>query len=177
MLSTADTAKSVHVRAPDVPHSGVALEVRSESFAEGATIPMEHVYNGCGGKNISPQLSWSGAPEGTKSFVVTCFDPDAPTGSGYWHWVTFNIPSNVASLAAGDTTLGGGKTGRNDYGEKGYGGPCPPKGDGPHRYIFRVYALDVDSIDASEGTTGASVTFKTRGHVLATGAVTGKFGH
>jgi Raf kinase inhibitor-like YbhB/YbcL family protein len=177
MLSTADNAKSLSVRAPDVPHSGVSIDVRSESFIEGATIPMEHVYKGCGGKNVSPQLSWTGAPAGTKSFVVTCFDPDAPTGSGYWHWVTFNIPANVTSLAAGDTKLGGGKSGRNDYGETGYGGPCPPKGDGQHRYIFRVYALDVESIDGSDGTTGASVVFMTRGHVLATGALTGKFGH
>jgi Raf kinase inhibitor-like YbhB/YbcL family protein len=177
MLSTADTAKSVSVRAPDVPHPPVLLEVRSTSFSEGGPIPMEHVYTGCGGKNVSPQVSWSGAPAGTKSFVVTCFDPDAPTGSGYWHWAVFNIPASVASLEAGDTKLGGGKSGRNDYGETGYGGPCPPKGDGQHRYIYRVYALDVESIGASEGTTGASVTFMTRGHVLATGAVTGKFGH
>src|SRR4051812_5720125 len=120
---------------------------------------MDHVYKGCGGKNVSPPLSWSGAPAGTQSFVLTCFDPHAPTGSGYWHWVVFNIPAKVTSLDAGDTKLGGGEAGRNDYGESEYGGPCPPKGDGPHRYIFRVYALDVDSIQASEGTTGASVTF------------------
>ena len=177
MLSTADTAKSVSVRAPDVPNPGASMTIASESFGDGGSIPMEHVYQGCGGKNVSPQLSWSGAPEGTKSFVVTCFDPDAPTGSGYWHWVTFNIPASTTSLKAGDEKVGGGKSGRNDYGETGYGGPCPPKGDGAHRYIFRVYALDVESIDASEGTTGASVTFMTRGHVLATAAVTGKFGH
>src|SRR3954468_11346596 len=177
MPSTVDTAKTVSVRAPDVPHSGVSLQVTSESFREGGAIPIEHVYKGCGGKNTSPQLSWSGAPAGTTSFVVTCFDPDAPTGSGYWHWVTFDIPANVTSIAAGDSKLSGGKPGRNDYGESGYGGPCPPKGDGQHRYIFRVYALDVDSIGASEGTTGASVTFMTRGHVLATAAITGKFGH
>ena len=177
MPSTVDTAKSVSVRAPDVPHSGASIQVTSTSFTEGGAIPMEYVFKGCGGKNTSPQLSWTGAPAGTKSFVVTCFDPDAPTGSGYWHWVTFNIPANVTSLAAGDAKLGGGKAGRNDYGEVGYGGPCPPKGDGQHRYIFRVYAPDVDSIGASEGTTGASVTFMTRGHVLATGAITGKFGH
>lgn len=176
MPSTADNAKTVSVRAPDVPHSGPSLTVASQSFAENAAIPMDHVHDGCGGKNVSPQLSWSGAPQGTKSFVVTCFDPDAPTGSGYWHWVTFNIPANVNSLAAGDATLGGGKAGRNDYGETGYGGPCPPKSDGQHRYIFRVYALDVERMNASEGTTGASVTFMTRGHVLATGATTGTFG-
>ena len=177
MPSTVDNAHSVSVRAPDVPHGGASLQVTSESFKEGGHIAMDHVFGGCGGKNVSPQLSWSGAPEGTKSFVVTCFDPDAPTGSGYWHWVTYNIPANVTSLKAGDKSIGGGKAARNDYGETGYGGPCPPKGDGQHRYIFRVYALDVDSISASEGTTGASVTFMTRGHVLATGAITGKFGH
>src|SRR5438046_9098389 len=120
MLSTADTAKTVSVRAPDVPHSGPSLQVTSESFAEDGDIPMEHVYKGCGGKNVSPQLAWSGAPAGTKSFVVTCFDPDAPTGSGYWHWVTFNIPAKTTSLAAGDTKLGGGKAGRTDYGETGH---------------------------------------------------------
>jgi Raf kinase inhibitor-like YbhB/YbcL family protein len=176
MLSSADHAQTVSVRKPDVPASPT-LEVSSDSFAKGGAIPRRHVYAGCGGENVSPQLTWSGAPTGTRSFVVTCFDPDAPTGSGYWHWAVFNIPGNVTSLAAGDKRLGGGKAGRNDFGETGYGGPCPPKGDGEHRYIFRVYALDVPSIDASEGTTGASVTFMTRGHVLATGTVTGKFGH
>jgi Raf kinase inhibitor-like YbhB/YbcL family protein len=176
MPSTVDTAKTVSVRAPDVPGTP-HLHITSDSFAEGGKIPKKHVYKGCGGENVSPHLAWSGAPAGTKSFVITCFDPDAPTGSGYWHWLVYNVPATVSSLAAGDTKLGGGKSGRTDYGETGYGGPCPPKGDGEHRYIYRVYALDVPSINASEGTGGASVTFMTRGHVLATGALTAKFGH
>ena len=163
------------VRAPDAPKQGAIIRVTSESFTEGGKIPMDHVYTGCGGKNISPQLSWSGAPEGTKSFAVSCFDPDAPTGCGYWHWLVANIPPNVMSLKAGQSV---GVTCRTDYGEAAYGGPCPPKGDGDHHYIFTVYALDVDTLaHASAGLSGAPFNFVMRGHLLATGTITGLFGH
>jgi Raf kinase inhibitor-like YbhB/YbcL family protein len=179
-MATSD-AGTVAVRAPQGPKNSAALRVTSSSFAEGATIPMDNVFTGCGGKNTAPQLSWSGAPEGTKSFAITCFDPDAPTGSGYWHWLAFNIPSDVTSFDAGagnDEHPAGGDSGYCDYGMTSYGGPCPPKGDPAHRYIFTVYALDIDKIQgANAKTTGASLVFMMRGHLLATGTLTAKFGH
>jgi Raf kinase inhibitor-like YbhB/YbcL family protein len=142
---------------------------------------MEHVFTGCGGKNVSPALAWSGAPPETKSFAVTCFDPDAPTGSGYWHWLVHSIPADRASLEAGagnGMSPGGGKHARTDYGISEYGGPCPPKGDIPHRYSFTVYALDVDALQGvTEATSGATFVFHMMGHVLATGTITGTFQH
>jgi Raf kinase inhibitor-like YbhB/YbcL family protein len=175
----ASSYATVTVRDPQVNKGKLA--VTSESFSDGGTIGLEFVFAGCGGKNQSPQLSWSGAPVGTKSFAVTCFDPDAPTGSGYWHWLAWGIPVATSALAAGAGTDGapaGGKSGYTDYGISSYGGPCPPKGDGEHRYIFTVYALDVDTLEgADERTTGASVVFRLRGHVLASGSIVGRFGH
>jgi Raf kinase inhibitor-like YbhB/YbcL family protein len=179
MPASASSFETVSVRAPQSPKNDKSLSVASSSFSEGQTIGSDFVFTGCGGKNRSPQLSWSGVPSGTKSFAITCFDPDAPTGSGYWHWLASDIPPSVTSIDAGagtDAAPSGGKSGRSDYGIVSYGGPCPPKGDAPHRYIFTVYALDVDSIDA-EGATGATTIFKMRGHVLATGSITGLFGH
>jgi Raf kinase inhibitor-like YbhB/YbcL family protein len=170
---------TVAVRDPQV--SKGKLTVTSESFDDGGTIGLEFVLAACGGKNQSPQLSWSGAPAGTKSFAITCFDPDAPTGSGYWHWLAWGIPGSVTALAAGAGSKGapaGGHSGYSDFGISTYGGPCPPKGDGAHRYVFTVYALDVDTLEgANERTTGASVVFRLRGHVVASGSITGRFGH
>lgn len=165
------------VRAPDAPRGGGTITVTSATFTDGAMLPRACAYGGCGGDNRSPQLSWSGAPAGTKSFAVTCFDPDAPTGSGYWHWLTFDIPADTTALEAGAPSAAGSTTGRNDYGENGYGGPCPPPGDGPHRYVFTVYALDVESVEGiDEGVTGASLVFTMRGHLLAQGSITGHYG-
>lgn len=180
-MSTAATAQKNSVRAADAPRSGVTLRVSSESFKGGGVIPIDHVFTGCGGKNVAPQLTWSGAPEGTKSYAITCFDPDAPTGSGYWHWSVFNIPASVTSLKAGDGNAkspGGGKAGYNDFGQSTYCGPCPPKGDGEHHYTFTVYALDVDKVAGiDDKTTCATVVFNMRGHVVAQGSITAKFGH
>ncbi len=178
----ASSYETVAVRDPQVAKAGgKSLAVTSESFTDGGTIGLDYVFVGCGGKNMSPQLAWSGAPAGTKSFAVTCFDPDAPTGSGYWHWLAWGIPASVAKLDAGAGTghaPAGGKSGYSDFGLAAYGGPCPPKGDGAHRYVFTVYALDVDTLDgANDKTTGASVIFRLRGHVLAAGSITGRFGH
>ena len=168
--------RTTQVRAPDAPDA--RLTVTSDTFADGAPIPTESAFGNCGGANRSPQLAWSGAPAGTRSFAVTCFDPDAPTGSGYWHWVLWGIPASVTSLAPGEGRPAGSTTGRNDYGASEYGGPCPPQGDGAHRYVFTVYALDVATLDGvDEGLTGASLVFTMRGHVLAQGSVTGTFGH
>ena len=179
MPASASSFETVSVRAPESPKNEKPLTVTSSSISEGQTIANEFVFTGCGGKTQSPQLSWSGAPSGTKSFAITCFDPDAPTGSGYWHWLASDIPASVASINAGAGTNGspaGGKGGTSDFGMTTYGGPCPPKGDAQHRYIFTVYALDVDSLGA-EGATGATTIFKMRGHVIAKGSITGLFGH
>jgi Raf kinase inhibitor-like YbhB/YbcL family protein len=179
MATATSSYDTTSVRAPVAPKNAAKLTVTSESFKDGGSIGMEFVFTGCGGKNKSPQLSWSGAPKGTKSFAITCFDPDAPTGSGYWHWLAFDIPASVTSVDAGAGTdrSPGGHSGTTDYGFASYGGPCPPKGDGAHRYIFTVYALDVDSVGANEKCTGATCVFKMRGHVLAAGSLTGTFGH
>ena len=129
----------------------MAFTVSSKSFKDGDYLPKDFILSadfgfGCAGGNQSPHLAWSGAPSGTKSFAVTCYDPDAPTGSGFWHWLVVNIPANVTELAAGAGSAGGklpagALTTRTDFGAPGYGGPCPPEGDHPHRYLFTVVAV------------------------------------
>ena len=180
-MTTAANSQKVSVRAADAPRSGVTLRVSSEAFQDGGLVPMENVFTGCGGRNVAPQLTWSGAPDGTQSYAITCFDPDAPTGSGYWHWLVFNIPARVTSLKAGDGNAkspGGGKAAYNDFSQSTYCGPCPPRGDGEHHYTFTVYALDVEEIPGVDSkTTGATVVFNMRGHVLAQGSMTVRFGH
>lgn len=120
---------------------------------------------GCDGNNVSPELSWSYAPAGTKSFAVTVYDPDAPTGSGFWHWVVFNIPANATELVSGagsiDSKLipAGAVQSITDYGIKGFGGPCPPVNHGPHRYIFTVYALKTDKLGADANANPATVGY------------------
>ncbi len=129
--------------------------------------------SGCNGRNQSPQLSWSNAPAGTKSFVVTLFDPDAPSGSGWWHWVVFDIPADIHTLPTGAGSPG--QTGlpasavqvRNDYGAMGYGGPCPPPGHGPHAYIVTVYALGVERLGLDAQASPAMVGFCARANPLA----------
>jgi len=136
---------------------------------------------GCSGENISPELHWNDAPKGTKSFAVTVYDPDAPTGSGWWHWVVFNIPSSVTSLPSdfGNLTQ---KHAINavqsitDYGKGGFGGACPPKGDRPHRYIFTVHALDVDHLDLDEKASPALVGYMLGVHAIAKSTLVSYYG-
>ncbi len=156
-----------------------ALELSSTSFADGDTLPLKHVFNdwGCTGENISPQLSWSNAPDGTKSFAITVYDPDAPTGSGWWHWVMFNIPSDVTSLPEGATTPNGATESRTDYGSAGYGGACPPEKDAPHRYQFTIHALDTAKIDLDEHAPAAMVGYFLGQHGLAKATITVTYGH
>jgi Raf kinase inhibitor-like YbhB/YbcL family protein len=159
------------------------MTLTSPDIAPGARIADEQVYTGCGGGNISPALSWSGAPQGTKSFALSVYDPDAPTGSGFWHWVVFNIPPDVTSLAknAGDPKSPAAPKGavqsRTDWGVPGYGGPCPPKGDTPHHYHFRIFAVDTPKLEGNENTTAAVVGFQLHFHTLAQGELIGVWGH
>jgi Raf kinase inhibitor-like YbhB/YbcL family protein len=163
------------------------LTLTSADLKEGGTIANEQVLNGfgCKGGDISPTLSWSGAPAGTKSFAVTMFDPDAPTGSGFWHWVVFNIPPGTTSFAkgAGDVKKKlmpkGAIQSRTDLGTDGYGGPCPPAGDKPHRYQITVFAVDVDKLPFAKDhhASGAMVGFDLHFHTLAKTTLTGLFGH
>jgi Raf kinase inhibitor-like YbhB/YbcL family protein len=155
-----------HHHLPQVP----SFTVTSDTVSPDAPLPDAHVQ-ALG--NVSPQLSWSGFPDGTKSFAVTCYDPDAPTGSGFWHWVLFNIPAGVTELPEG---AGGGDFkglpegavhARSDYGSREFGGAAPPPGDGAHRYVFTVYAVDVDKIDADADASPAVVGFNLRFHTLA----------
>src|SRR5271170_5279180 len=139
----------------------------SNDLKEGGRLPEAQVFNAMGytGGNRSPHLAWEGAPEGTKSFVVTCYDPDAPTGSGWWHWVVINIPASTTSIpknasdAKAKLLPEGALQTRTDFGAPGYGGPCPPKGDKPHHYHFTVFAVDVDKLDADENASAAFVGF------------------
>ena len=150
----------------------------------GAELEEAQVYSGfgCKGGNISPALQWVDPPEDTKSFAVTLFDPDAPTGSGWWHWVIFNIPPDITGLEAGAGNPDKGLAPRGsiqsltDFGTHGYSGACPPKGDKPHRYIFTVYALDVPMLNADEKAHPPMVGFLLFQHTLAKASLVTHYG-
>ncbi len=156
----------------------------SPDVKKGAPIDMEQVFNGfgCTGKNVSPELKWSGVPEKAKSLALSVYDPDAPTGSGFWHWVVFNIPVDTKGLPknAGDLKANlmpaSAVQSRTDFGVPGWGGPCPPAGDKPHRYIFTLFAVDIDKIDASADTSAAVIGFNLHFHTVAKATFTAKFG-
>jgi Raf kinase inhibitor-like YbhB/YbcL family protein len=160
------------------------LSVTSATFAEGGEMPASTRFDGfgVGGGNRSPHIAWSGEPPQTKSFAVILHDPDAPTGTGFFHWVVFNIPADVHELAedagaASSTKLPQGTVqSHTDFGLRSYGGPAPPPGHGPHRYEFFVYALDVPTLDGDAATTAALLRFMMLGHVLAEGKLTGTYG-
>ncbi len=160
------------------------FSVDSAEVKPNAKIAEAQVYKGfgCEGGNVSPSLAWKNAPAGTKSFAVTVYDPDAPTGSGWWHWVVFNIPADSTSLAAGVGDPASGKApkgavqSRTDFGKPGYGGPCPPKGDKAHRYVFTVYALKVDKLDLDENSPAAMVGFMTNANKLGKATFTATYG-
>ena len=151
---------------PEAP----SFTVESKDVRPGAPIAEAHVYSG---GNRSPELSWRDVPAGTKSFVVTCFDPDAPTPSGFWHWLAVDIPASVTTLDAGAGAEGGSRLPkgafhtRNDYGTHGYGGAAPPAGDVPHRYYFVVHAVDTEQLGVDPGASAAVVSFNLAFHTLA----------
>ncbi len=160
---------------PEAP----VFTVTSTDIAEGETLPDPHVSGifGAGGEDRSPQLSWSGFPDGTKSFAVTCYDPDAPTLSGFWHWAVFNLPASVTELASGagspDGSMPAGSvTLRNDAGLAHYLGAAPPGGHGPHHYQFVVHALSAEHLDVDPAATPAFLVFNLMGVTLARAAIT-----
>jgi len=146
----------------------------SSDIADGKHMSKAQEFNGfgCDGKDMSPQLSWSGAPEGTEAFALLAYDPDAPTGSGWWHWQIVNIPKNVSSLNAGAGNSSGSDAPKgsrqiaNDYGVKGFGGACPPKGHGVHRYQFTVYALST-TLELPDDPSGALTGYMVKANSLA----------
>jgi Raf kinase inhibitor-like YbhB/YbcL family protein len=150
------------------------FDLTSSDIQTGKPMSKAQEYQGfdCNGANISPQLSWRDAPEGTKSFAVTAYDPDAPTGSGWWHWLVYNIPADLHALPAGagdpssDPVVSGMIQHRTDYGTLGFGGACPPKGDKAHRYQFKVFALDVEQLDIDPESSAALVGFMLNSHKL-----------
>lgn len=150
----------------------MTFTVTSNDFRDGATLPDAQVY---AQGNRSPHLAWSGAPEGTKSFAITCYDPDAPTGSGFWHWTVANIPADVTEIAAGGPVPAGAVEGRTDFGQPGFGGAAPPTGHGPHRYIFTVFAVDVEKLDVTPEDSGAKFGFNLHFHTLAKAQITGVY--
>lgn len=150
----------------------MTFTVTSTDLTDGGVLPDGQVYSK---GNQSPNLKWSGAPEGTQSYAVTCFDPDAPTGSGFWHWTVANIPADVTELAtgaSGHAMPSGSVEGRTDWGPSIYGGAAPPPGHGPHRYIFTVYAVDVPHLDLSADSSGAFFGFNMHFHALAKASIT-----
>ena len=164
----------------------MTFTVRSNSFGDGDYLANAHILSadfgfGCQGNNQSPHLAWSGAPAETKSFAVTCFDPDAPTGSGFWHWLVVNIPPGVTELVvdAGNPKsaklLQGALQTRTDFGTPGYGGPCPPAGDHPHRYLFTVFAVGVDRLPVTADTSAAVIGFQLHFNTLARAAIMGLY--
>jgi Raf kinase inhibitor-like YbhB/YbcL family protein len=184
--------------------TGADFVLTSPDLKEGGAIKAEQVFNGAGcmGENVSPELSWSGVPTGTKSFALTMYDPDAPahwwhrakslalsvydpdasTRSGKLHWVIVNISANVTSLPrdAGDVRAGLAPTGsiqtRTSFGSLGWGGPCPPQGDKPHHYVFTVFALDLDRLPVNENTWATSVGFDLHYHTVGKATLTGTYG-
>ncbi len=164
----------------------MTFKVTSDSFKDGDYLGMDHILSetfgfGCAGGNKSPHLKWSGAPEGTKSFAITCYDPDAPTGSGFWHWLVVNIPADTTEIAldAGNPKApklpAGALQTRTDFGAPGYGGPCPPQGDHPHRYLFTVFAVGAATLPVAADTSAAVVGFNLHFATLAKASIMGLF--
>ncbi len=161
-----------------------AFSLSSPDFAPDSLIPQSFEFNGfgCSGENKSPALRWSGAPSDAKGFAVTVYDPDAPTGSGWWHWFVVDIPASATGLPPDAGAIGGAKLPRGarhvriDYGFAGWGGPCPPPGDKPHRYVFTVHALKVDKLEIPDDATAALAGFMVTANTIAKASFTAKYG-
>ena len=171
--------RPVHPDPYDLLPAVGSLSVTSSDVEDGAALPDDQVFDGGGftGANTSPALAWSDAPAGTKGFAITCFDPDAPTPAGFWHWVVIGLSADTASLptgagAEGDAGLPDGAFHvRNDFGTAAYGGAAPPEGDQPHRYLFAVHALDTDDLGIDDSVTATVAAFNIGMHTLSRGVV------
>lgn len=161
-----------------------AFTLSSTDILHDRPLSARQVFNGfgCRGENVSPQLSWAHAPKGTKSFAITAYDPNAPTGSGWWHWTVVNIPANVYALASGAGNKNHSQLppsavqGRNDFGYAGFGGACPPPGDKPHPYQFTVWALKTDKLPIDNQASGALVGYMLHSNVIAKAELTATYG-
>lgn len=158
-----------------------AFELSSPDIRDGATLSAAQVYSGfgCSGGNLSPQLNWQNAPAGTQSFALTVYDPDAPTGSGWWHWTLYDIPATINQLPRGATSKtlpAGSQQGRNDYGSESFGGACPPAGNAPHRYVFTLHALKVAHLEAPPGASAALLGYLINSNRLASVSLTPLYG-
>ncbi len=174
---------ALNAQAGKASAKAATFTLSSPDVANNATMTMKQVFNGfgCTGQNISPALNWSGAPAGTKSFAVTVYDPDAPTGSGWWHWMVYDIPATSSSIPAGAGNAGkglpaGSQQGMTDFGAKNWGGPCPPPGDKPHHYIFTVFALKVAKLDVPATATSALIGYNLNGNALGKASFTALYG-
>ncbi|WP_456407087.1 YbhB/YbcL family Raf kinase inhibitor-like protein [Thiolapillus sp.] len=163
--------------------SSLALELQSPDISNQVRMKKQQEYNGfgCDGNNISPALHWNDVPSGTKSFALTVHDPDAPREGGWWHWVVFNIPPDIRKLEAdagnpaSDSMPKQAVQSRTDFGNPGYGGPCPPKGHGIHHYPFTLYALDTDKLPLGEKALPTQVHDMIRKHTLESSSITGLY--
>lgn len=159
---------------PLTSQAAPAMVLESPGLRPGATLPEAQVYAGmgCTGENRSPALAWRNLPAGTRSLALTVYDPDAPTGSGWWHWVVVNLPASTQALPAdagkpgGEGLPPGSRQVNTDFGQPGYGGACPPPGDKPHHYVFTLHALDTPSLDLPENATAALAGFMIHAHTL-----------
>lgn len=157
------------------------MTLTSPTMVQGGVLPADQVMDGfgCKGANLSPGLAWDSAPEGTKSFILTAYDPDAPTGSGWWHWTVVNIPVAILSLEEAASSAGlpaGAVQGRTDYGTTGFGGACPPQGNAPHRYVFSIYAMPEAALPLDENASGALVGFYATNMALDHASLTVTYG-
>lgn len=155
------------------------LSVRSKAFT--SNLKSDYVFNGndCDGENISPDVSWSKPPEGTKSLAITIYDPDAPNSAGWWHWIVYNIPADVDKIDKNASATGlpnGAKQAINDFGKEAYGGPCPPSQDKPHRYILTVYALKVGRLNISPYSTSSMIGAMIENNSIAKDQIMIKYG-
>ena len=181
-MTALPAAQSPAAKTPPDSAAG-KLMLASSDISAGGQIAEAQVFNGfgCKGGNVSPALSWSNPPAGTRSFALLMHDPDAPTGSGWWHWVVYNIPASVSSLPAGagdpqkNLLPAGVVQGRTDFGTPGYGGPCPPPGK-PHHYYLRLYALKVTRLDVPADATAAYIGFMVRMQSLGKAELMGVYG-
>ena len=159
-------------------HAATAMELKSSSIPADTLIAPRYVYDQCDGDNVSPGFTWSGAPSDTKSFALTMHDPDAPAAGGWWHWIVLDIPADVRHI---DEGASGSLPApiveeRNDFRRKGYGGPCPPKGADPHRYVFTIYALDEAALSLGMNASPATIDDTLKAHALAKASLVARYG-